>query len=178
MQRGSSAFVLAVVLLSTHAYADPLQKSEDIVKFFAGAIDHGPARGICVGTEDECTSKSNPKDTPPQKTGLDMLINFGLDSSELDAKARGELDEFAKALKDDRLSKLSFVVEGYTDARGSANYNEGLSQRRAQSVTAFLESNGIESTRITAVGLGEANPRNPDPYDPVNRRVEMRLKAQ
>jgi outer membrane protein OmpA-like peptidoglycan-associated protein len=107
-----------------------------------------------------------------------MLINFSLDSSELDAKARSELGEFAKALKDDRLSKLSFVVEGYTDASGSANYNEGLSQRRAQSVTAFLESNGIESTRITAVGLGEANPRNPDPYAPVNRRVEMRIKAQ
>jgi outer membrane protein OmpA-like peptidoglycan-associated protein len=178
MQRCSSVFVLAAVLFSTHAHADPLQKSEDIVKFFSGAADHGLARGICVGTEDECKSKTQKKETPPGKTSLDMLINFSLDSSELDAKARGELDEFAKALKDDRLSKLSFVVEGYTDARGSANYNEGLSERRAQSVTAFLESNGIESTRITAVGLGEANPRNSNPYDPVNRRVEMRIKAQ
>ena len=178
MQRGSLVLVLAAVLFSTHAYADPLQKSEDIVKFFAGAIDHGAARGICVGTEDECKSKTGQKDKPSEKASLDMLINFSLDSSELDAKARSELGEFAKALKDDRLSKLSFVVEGYTDASGSANYNEGLSQRRAQSVTAFLESNGIESTRITAVGLGEANPRNPDPYAPVNRRVEMRIKAQ
>ncbi|ESX14950.1 flagellar motor protein MotB [Mesorhizobium sp. LSJC265A00] len=169
---------MATVLFSTHVYADPLQKSEDIVKFFAGTIDHGAARGICVGTEDECKSKTGQKEKPPEKTGLDMLINFSLDSSELDAKARSELDEFAKALKDDRLSKLSFVVEGYTDASGSATYNEGLSQRRAQSVTAFLESNGIEATRIKAVGLGEANPRNPDPYDPVNRRVEMRIKAQ
>ncbi len=176
MQRGSSGLALAVVLFSTHVYADPLQKSEDIVKFFAGTADHGLARGICVGTEDECKSKQ--KESPPEKTGLDMLINFGLDSSELDAKARSELDEFAKALKDDRLSKLSFVVEGYTDARGSATYNEGLSQRRAQSVTAFLESNGIEATRIKPVGLGEANPRNPNPYDPANRRVEMRIKAQ
>jgi len=178
MQWSSSAFVLAVVFFSTHASADPAQKSEDIVKFFAGAIDHGAARGICVGTEDECKSKTDQKDKSSEKTGLDMLINFSLDSSELDAKARSELGEFAKALKDDRLSKLSFVVEGYTDASGSANYNEGLSQRRAQSVTAFLESNGVESTRITAVGLGEANPRNPDPYSPVNRRVEMRIKAQ
>ena len=177
MQRGSSVLVLAAVLFSTHAYADPLQKSEDIEKFFAGAIDHGAARGICVGTEDECKSKTGQKDKS-EKTGLDMLINFSLDSSELDDKARSELGEFAKALKDDRLSKLSFVVEGYTDASGSATYNEGLSQRRAQSVTAFLESNGIASTRITAVGLGEANPRNPDPYAPVNRRVEMRIKAQ
>lgn len=53
------------------------------------------------------------------KTGLDMLINFGLDSAELDATARAELDEFAKALKDNRLSTFSFVVEGYTDATGT-----------------------------------------------------------
>ena len=92
-----------------------------------------------------------------------MLINFSLDSSELDAKARSELDEFAKALKDDRLSKLSFVVEGYTDASGSANYNEGLSQRRAQSVTAFLESNGIESARIKAIGWARPIHATPTP---------------
>ncbi|TJW33275.1 MAG: OmpA family protein, partial [Mesorhizobium sp.] len=144
MQWGSSAFVLAVVLLSTHASADPLQKSEDIVKFFAGAADLGKSRGICVGTEDECKSKSKSKtdDAPAEKSSLDMLINFGLDSAELDAKARAELDEFAKALRDDRLSTLSFVVEGYTDASGSARYNSGLSERRAQSVTAFLTSSG------------------------------------
>ncbi|TGV05287.1 OmpA family protein, partial [Mesorhizobium sp. M8A.F.Ca.ET.173.01.1.1] len=36
MRWGSSALALAAVLFSTHAFADPLQKSEDIVKFFAG----------------------------------------------------------------------------------------------------------------------------------------------
>jgi OOP family OmpA-OmpF porin len=174
MQWGSSAFVLAAMFLSTQASADPLQKSADIVKFFA--TDHGLSRGICVGTEDECKSKT--KDAPAEKSGLDMLINFGLDSAELDAKARSELDEFAKALKDSRLSTLDFVVEGYTDASGSARYNEGLSERRAQSVTAFLTSNGIEPTRIQAIGRGETHPRNPNPYDPANRRVEMRIKTQ
>jgi len=178
MRWGSSALALAAMLLSTQVYADPLQKSEDIVKFFAGQTANlGASRGICVGTEEECKSKAD-KSGSSQKTGLDMMINFALDSAQLDQTARTELDEFAKALRDDRLSKLSFVIEGYTDASGSATYNEGLSQRRAQSVTAFLESNGIESTRITAVGLGEANPRNLNPYDPINRRVEMRIKAQ
>ncbi|UVK38469.1 OmpA family protein [Mesorhizobium sp. AR10] len=176
MQWDSSVFVVAAVLLSTHASADPLQKSEDIVKFFAGETDHGPPRGICVGTEDECKSKAD--SAPPEKSGLDMLINFGLDSAELDTTARAELGEFAKALKDDRLSTLEFVVEGYTDASGSANYNAGLSERRAQSVTAFLTSNGVEPARIKAIGMGETHPRNPDPYDPTNRRVEMRVRAQ
>jgi len=178
MQWSSSAFVLAVVFFSTHASADPVQKSEDIVKFFAGAADLGKSRGICVGSEEECKSKSKAGDTAGQKSGLDMLINFGLNSAELDTTARAELGEFAKALKDNRLSTFNFVVEGYTDASGSARYNEGLSQRRAQSVTAFLTASGIETARINAIGMGEKNPRSPNPYDPVNRRVEMRIKTQ
>jgi len=178
MQWGSTAFVLAVVFFSTHASADPVQKSEDIVKFFAGAADLGKSRGICVGTEEECKSKSKAKDGPAEKSSLDMLINFGLDSAALDTTARAELDEFAKALKDSRLSTFSFVVEGYTDATGTVHYNEGLSQRRAQSVAAFLKAKGIEAARIDAIGMGEKNPRSPNPYDPVNRRVEMRIKTQ
>ncbi|MER9293239.1 OmpA family protein [Mesorhizobium sp. M7A.T.Ca.TU.009.01.3.2] len=178
MQWGSSALVLAVVFFSTHASADPVQKSEDIVKFFAGAADLGKSRGICVGTEEECKSKTKAKDAPAEKSSLDMLINFGLDSAELDATARSELDEFAKALKDRRLSTFNFVVEGYTDATGTVHYNEGLSQRRAQSVAAFLTANGVEAARINPIGMGEKNPRSPNPYDPANRRVEMRIKTQ
>jgi OOP family OmpA-OmpF porin len=178
MQWGSSAFVLAVVFFSTHASAGPVQKSEDIVKFFASAADLGKSRGICVGTEEECKSKSKASDASGDKSSLDMLINFGLDSAELDTTARAELDEFAKALKDSRLSTFNFVVEGYTDATGTVHYNEGLSQRRAQSVAAFLTANGVEAARINAVGLGESHPRSPNPYDPLNRRVEMRIKTQ
>ncbi|MER9326563.1 OmpA family protein [Mesorhizobium sp. M0152] len=178
MQWGSSAFVLAVVFFPTHAFADPVQKSEDIVKFFAGAADLGKSRGICVGTEEECSGKTKAKDAPAEKSSLDMLINFGLDSAELDATARSELDEFATALKDKRLSTFSFVVEGFTDATGTVHYNEGLSQRRAQSVAAFLTARGVEAARIDAIGMGEKNPRSPNPYDAVNRRVEMRIKTQ
>lgn len=176
MQLGSLAFVLTVAFFSTHASADPLQKSEDIVEFFEGASEFGPSRGICVGTEDECNGKKN--EAPAEKLSLDMLINFDLDSAELDATARAELDEFAKALKDSRLSALDFVVEGHTDASGPAQYNEGLSERRARSVTTFLTSNGIDPARINATGMGETSPRNPDPYDPANRRVEMRIRTE
>lgn len=174
MRLGSLIFV-AASLMSSGAFAGPLQSSEDIVKFFANAAALGPSRGICVGTEDECRSKA---EAPANKTGLDMLINFGLDSATLEPDAQAKLNEFAKALKDNRLNSLSFAVEGYTDASGSAAYNEGLSQRRAQSVTAFLLSHGVEASRLSAVGMGENNPRGANPYDAVNRRVEMRIKAQ
>ena len=177
MRWGSSALVLAAVLFSTHVYADPLQKSEDIVKFFAGQGNLGASRGICVGTEEECKSKAD-KNQAPQKGGLDMMINFALDSAQLDQTARTELDEFAKALKDNRLSTFSFVVEGHTDATGTDRYNQDLSQRRAQSVAAFLTANGVQSTRLEPVGLGKSHPRVANPYDPVNRRVEMRIRTE
>jgi len=174
MRVSSSILVLAALLVSSNSFADPVQSSEDIVKFFANASNLGPSRGICIGTEDECRSKAQAS----VPTGLDMLINFNLDSAELQPEARTKLGEFAKALKDNRLRANTFIVEGHTDASGSAIYNERLSERRAQSVTAFLLSNGIESSRIKAIGMGETHPRVANPYDPVNRRVEMRINLQ
>jgi len=170
----TSAFAVVALSFPAAALAQSSQTSEDIVKFFATAVDLGAKRGICVGTEDECKSKP----VEPAKTGLDMLINFDLDSSDLTPDARTKLAEFSKALQDNRLRSHNFLVEGYTDASGSAGYNEGLSQRRAQSVSAFLLSSGIDSARISAIGKGETEPRVDNPYDPVNRRVEMRIKLQ
>ena len=167
-------FALIATLFSSAAFAQSVQSSNDIVKFFANAVDLGAKRGICVGTEDECKSKP----VEAVKTGLDMLINFDLNSSELTPDARAKLTEFAAALKDNRLKSHAFAVEGYTDASGSETYNQALSQQRAQSVSAFLLAQGIEQARIDAVGKGENDPRNANPYDPVNRRVEMRIKLQ
>jgi len=170
----TSALVLATALAASTASADPTQSSEDIIKFFAGVAEQGASRGICVGTEDECKGKAG----APAKTGLDMLVNFDLDSAALTPDAQAKLTEFAKALKDNRLRTHTFLVEGYTDASGSAQYNEGLSERRAQSVTMFLLSSGIEASRIKPIGMGESHPRTANPYDPVNRRVEMRINLQ
>jgi outer membrane protein OmpA-like peptidoglycan-associated protein len=107
-----------------------------------------------------------------------MLINFDLNSAQLTPQAQQNLDEFAKALHNDQLSSARFVVEGYTDARGTEQYNLGLSERRAEAVTKFLYERGVSAQKVTAVGMGEANPRVADPMDPVNRRVEMRIELQ
>lgn len=170
----ASAFV-ATSLLPSFSFAQEVQSAENIVQFYAKAIDLGAQRSICVGTEEECAARRLQDNIP---TGLDMLVNFDLDSSELSEEARGKLSQFAKALKDNRLRSHSFVVEGHTDARGAGSYNERLSERRANSVTAFLVSNGVEASRLQAVGKGMSSPRAADPYDPINRRVEMRINIQ
>lgn len=174
MRNISSTIALTAILASSSAFADPVQSSEDIIKFFASAADQGASRGICVGTEDECKGKAG----APVKTGLDMLVNFDLNSAALTPDAQAKLAEFAKALKDNRLKAHTFLVEGYTDASGTVPYNDALSERRAQSVTAYLLSSGIEATRLKPIGMGESHPRVANPYDPANRRVEMRINLQ
>jgi len=154
------------------AAADPTVKANDIVSFFVKSAKLGAARGLCIGTAQECDK------TAPKPTGFDMMINFDLDSANLTSQAKQNLDEFAKALHNDQLATARFVVEGYTDARGTEGYNLGLSERRADAVTSFLFERGVAKEKVTAVGKGEADPRVPDAMDPVNRRVEMKIEMQ
>jgi outer membrane protein OmpA-like peptidoglycan-associated protein len=153
------------------AFADPDVKSDDIVQFFVKE-KLGAQRGLCIGTVQECDKNA------PKPTGLDMMVNFDLDSATLTERAQQNLDEFAKALHNDQLSAARFVVEGYTDARGSEGYNLGLSERRAEAVTKFLFDRGVGKDKVMAIGKGEADPRVADPMDAVNRRVEMRIELQ
>lgn len=170
-------FIASSMAIAGSALAQSAQSSDAIVDFFANAVDLGTSRGICVGTEQECAEKRE-AELAKVPTGLDMLINFDLNSADLTPEARNKLSEFARALQDNRLRSHNFVVEGHTDAIGSDTYNTSLSQRRAQSVATFLLANGVDASRLQAVGMGETAPRVTDPYDPINRRVEMRIKIQ
>jgi outer membrane protein OmpA-like peptidoglycan-associated protein len=68
------------------------------------------------------------------------------------------------------------TIEGYTDSAGSEAYNLELSQRRAEAVRNFLLQSGIEASRLTATGYGEASPIAPNTTAAgrlQNRRVEV-----
>lgn len=80
------------------------------------------------------------------------------------------------------------VIEGYTDGKGTHDYNIKLSQNRAAAVKKWLvDKAGIKASRIATKGLGEANPvapnRKPDGSDDPegrqkNRRVELTLRTK
>ena len=170
--------VLAVVGfslgLSGPAAAEPAYNAADIVSLFAAEAETGATRGICIGTEAECGGATEVTASPT----FDLLVTFGLDSDQLTPEAQENLDEFAKALLDPRLSSATFAVEGHTDAIGTDEYNMTLSQRRAAAVVSYLNEKGVESAKLVAKGFGEAQPKAGDPLDPDNRRVETRIVVQ
>lgn len=71
-------------------------------------------------------------------------------------------------------------VYGYTDDVGDANYNQGLSERRANSAAQYLASQGVNPQRIVVRGYGESYPRASNANEAgrqQNRRVEIFIKA-
>jgi OOP family OmpA-OmpF porin len=83
-------------------------------------------------------------------------VNFEFDSAQLTAQARSVLDGVAQRLVNNPDVRVS--IEGHTDSRGSAQYNKNLSQRRAESVAAYLAQRGVNANRMRAVGYGEERP--------------------
>ncbi len=106
---------------------------------------------------------------------FDRTINFAFDSAELTAQARTELDKVAEALNDPSVAKYPIVIGGHTDGVGSAEYNQRLSERRAQSVRQYLiAQHGIDPHRLTTKGYGKSKLLLPnDPDNELNRRVEF-----
>lgn len=101
-------------------------------------------------------------------------IQFEYDSARLTDDSTAQLTELGMALTDERLSGEMFVIEGHADAHGDDQYNKDLSLRRAAAVRDFLVGEfGIGENRLQVVGYGEERPKNPDPYDPENRRVDV-----
>ncbi|TCT39091.1 OmpA family protein [Martelella mediterranea] len=88
------------------------------------------------------------------------------------------LNGVAMVLK--KYDRTAINVNGYTDSTGPADYNEQLSQRRANSVGNYLIQSGVGANRISAVGFGESNPiaSNSTPEGRAqNRRVEVQISA-
>ncbi len=110
---------------------------------------------------------------PP--ASFDITLNFPFNSTEITADSREKLDRVVKALTDPSTIKLGIIVSGHTDAAGSGEYNQLLSERRAQAVRQFLISErGIDPKRLVAKGYGKSRLLLPsDPYNELNRRVQF-----
>ena len=84
-------------------------------------------------------------------------IFYDFDKATLRPEAKKALDEMAQMLKDN--PHVAIEMASHTDRKGSDKYNEGLSQRRAQSVVDYLVAAGVERERLQPHGYGESRPK-------------------
>jgi general secretion pathway protein A len=108
---------------------------------------------------------------------LKLIIPFDYDSNEVPETAYTELNRAAAAALQN--PRVTIVVKGYTDDKGSETYNRQLSEFRANIVKSYLVGQGVSPKRIEAVGIGEESPIESNATDEgrrANRRVEVEIK--
>lgn len=106
----------------------------------------------------------------------DVLFTTG--RADLQAGASGNLDKLVAFLN--KYPDRSVAIQGYTDSVGTEDSNQRLSERRADSVKAYLTGQGIGSTRLSAVGKGRSNPvadNDSAAGRQQNRRVEVLISS-
>jgi len=131
------------------------------------------------GTDDGLKNvKSEFKDASRTDEGIKFTLSsdllFPTNSSYLTDAAKAQLGKLAKILKEDNSKKIR--VDGHTDATGTEQYNQWLSEKRAASVKVYLEEAGVSGSRIATEGLGQTKPvasnKTPEGREK-NRRVEV-----
>jgi len=120
------------------------------------------------------------------KKSLDVLtvtfksdFLFSVNSSTLLPGAYDELERVAQVLN--QYPQTTIRISGHTDSTGSADYNQKLSERRAQSVKTALTGMGVDPARMTIIGYGKSKPiagNDTESGRQKNRRVEIRIIPQ
>ena len=109
-----------------------------------------------------------------KKISLAADTYFDFDKATLKPEGKQKIDEIVRELKAN--PSIRVLIEGHTDSIGSDAYNQRLSERRAMAVADYMESEGIEASRITTKGWGKTKPvasNKTKEGRAQNRRVEI-----
>jgi len=112
------------------------------------------------------------------KITFDSGLLFDIDSDELRSGTKEDLSEMAETLK--KYDDTNILIEGHTDATGSEEYNQNLSEERASSVAGYLSELGVTDYRLITEGYGEEQPvadNDTETGRQQNRRVEVAIYA-
>jgi OOP family OmpA-OmpF porin len=135
-------------------------------------------------------AKPEPKPEPPKKPAVVNLAStelFEFNKAVLTAQARSKLDSDVIAKLRDLKEVRYIIVNGHADRLGTADYNQRLSEKRADAVRAYLVSKGVEQAKVETLGFGKTLPVKacPDQKDrkglieclSPNRRVEVEVQG-
>jgi len=120
-----------------------------------------------------------PTPAPVKKKIVLRGVHFDFDKASIRAEDRPILDEAVNTLKE--YGTIAIAVDGHTDRVGTEQYNQKLSERRANAVADYLADHGIARSRMTIEGFGESKPvASNDTADgrAQNRRVELRVTSE
>ncbi len=112
------------------------------------------------------------------KITFDSGILFATNSSTLEPQAKTNINKLAVILN--KYPDTNILVTGHTDSDGKEEYNQTLSDKRAKSVSDYTMMQGINSSRLSIIGLGENEPvasNDTDEGKHLNRRVEIAIFA-
>ncbi len=143
------------------------------VKFRGITLGNQPAKPPAATTP--AAAAAAPAQPTQASAAIALSINFDFNSDKLTPQGLQVLDNLGLALKSERLRTMRFMMEGHTDSKGSDEYNQKLSERRAIAAMEYLIArHGIDPKRLSFAGKGEHEPLDPrDPEAAMNRRVQI-----
>lgn len=169
---GSAALSCWALGLAGATYADDNKAVTDFGKRAPTANEVIEALRPQQGGDGAMVTRSLRRDVPK---AVSLALTFSYNSAALTDEAKKQLSAVGEALASEQLSAVSFQIEGHTDARGAATYNQVLSERRAASVKDYLvRQYKVAPDRLHSLGKGKSDLKDPDnPTSEVNRRVEI-----
>ena len=143
--------------------------------------DDGDGVGNCVDKcPDTITGLAVDANGCPTAEIIRLKVNFDFDKSDIKPEYHQELANFAAFMKQQQ-SFTAVEIAGHTDAQGTDEYNQKLSERRAKAVRDYLVSNfGLDGSLFSARGYGESKPvasNDTEAGRAENRRMEAELKG-
>ncbi|MAT89499.1 MAG: flagellar motor protein MotB [Flavobacteriaceae bacterium] len=137
-----------VIVASKNGYYESEERA------YTGKENDGKTEGIDIWMKNAEEKIIQDANTGEEKIDL-AAIFFEYDKSEVTSKAAAVLDEAVNLMK--KYPEMIIKIEAHTDARGSAEYNRSLSDRRAKATRDYLYAQGVATNRIvSAIGFGES----------------------
>lgn len=157
-------------------------RTEKIVGAGIGAVAGAGIGAYMDAQEKKLREKTAGTGVDVIRQGDDLLlrmpsgITFATDNAAVQPQFQPTLNEVASVLAE--YPKTYLDIYGHTDSTGSETYNQGLSERRAQSVSAYLAARGVQTARMATKGFGEMQPiatNETEAGRQTNRRVEIKI---